>query len=189
MNRMENKDRAAAFEKVFRELYPRLCAYAVSIVRDEEDARDVVSQVFARLWEKEAGVEWSMDLKPYLYQCVYNAALNLIREEKVRSRFFEFLRQRGEVYEEEDDREENERLIVRLEETIERLPSQMKDVFLLNRVEGKTCVEIAKILGISVRTAENQVYRAMKFLREQLGGNSRDELLLLFLQDGCKALN
>ena len=86
------KERAEAFEKVFREWYPRLCAYAATIVRDGEEARDIVSQVFLRLWEKERNLEWGPGVRPYLFQCVYNAALNFIRAEKVRCRFFEFLR-------------------------------------------------------------------------------------------------
>lgn len=174
------KERAEAFERVFREMYPRLCSYAESIVRDGEEARDIVSQVFLRLWEKERGLEWGPGMKPYLFQCVYHAALNFIRAERVRCEFFEFLREHL-VEEEEEWDEEYERLIKRLEEVVGLMPPQMKEVFLLNRFEGKTCVEIAGRLGVSVRTVENQVYRAMRFLRDRLGRSSRDGLLLLFL--------
>ena len=99
------KERAEAFEKVFREWYPRLCAYAATIVRDGEEARDIVSQVFLRLWEKERNLEWGPGVRPYLFQCVYNAALNFIRAEKVRCRFFEFLRRDMEEGEEPGDEE------------------------------------------------------------------------------------
>lgn len=174
------KERAEAFEKVFREWYPRLCAYAATIVRDGEEARDIVSQVFLRLWEKERNLEWGPGVRPYLFQCVYNAALNFIRAEKVRCRFFEFLRRDMEEGEEPGD-EERERLLERVEELIGQMPEQTRAVFLLNRFEGKTCAEIAAATGVSVRTVENQVYRAMTFLRERLGGSLRDELVLLFL--------
>lgn len=119
-------------------------------------------------------------MRPYLFQCVYNAALNFIRAEKVRCRFFEFLRRDMEEREEPGD-EERERLLERVEELIGQMPEQTRAVFLLNRFEGKTCAEIAAATGVSVRTVENQVYRAMTFLRERLGGSSRDELVLLFL--------
>ena len=87
-----------------------LCAYAATIVRDGEEARDIVSQVFLRLWEKERNLEWGPGVRPYLFQCVYNAALNFIRAEKVRCRFFEFLRRDMEEREEPGD-EERERLL------------------------------------------------------------------------------
>lgn len=61
------------------------------------------------------------------------------------------------------------------------MPEQMREVFLLSRFSGKTSAEIAEQLNLSVRTVENHIYRGMKYLREELQGDSRDEMLLLFL--------
>lgn len=175
-----NENRVTAFEKVFRELYPSLCVYATSIIHNDEDARDIVSQVFVHLWTKIPHIKWDIKLKSYLFQCVHHAALNSIRAEKVRYRFFKFLQEEESLIEEEAIIHED--LLQRIEKLIEQMPPQMKAIFLLNRFEGKSCEEIAKKMNLSIRTVENHVYRAMNFLRKELQKSSPAEwLLFIFL--------
>lgn len=170
-----------AFERVFQALYSPLCFFAASIIRDDVEAEDVVQQVFVSLWEKNPELEWSMELKPFLYRSVRNAALNHIRQEEVRRRFYAFLEEQQAEYEDEGEWEEREKMYQKLDEAIAALPEQMREVFLLSRFSGKTSAEIAEQLGLSVRTVENQIYRAMKALREKLDGDSSNDLILLFL--------
>lgn len=177
-NKAENEQ---AFERIFNALYLPLCIYVSSIVHDKNEAEDIVQQVFVQLWEKNQDLEWDLGLKPYLYRCVHNAALNHIRQEAVRSRFFEFLQMQEIDYGDGEEREEMEKLYRRLDEAIAGMPEQMREVFLLSRFSGKTSAEIAEQLNLSVRTVENHIYRGMKYLREELQGDSRDEMLLLFL--------
>ena len=175
------KERAEAFEKVFREWYPRLCAYAATIVRDGEEARDIVSQVFLRLWEKERNLEWGPGVRPYLFQCVYNAALNFIRAEKVRCRFFEFLRRDMEEGEEPavpqvsldelvlltEQRERLARVWVRLTEEEQLL---LEGKYILGYEDG----ELAGMLGCkkdSVRMKLTRARRrALRLMLEEGGG-------------------
>ena len=149
---MKNKaENEQAFERVFNALYLPLCIYVSSIVHDKNEAEDIVQQVYH------------------------------IRQEAVRSRFFEFLQMQEIDYGDGEEREEMEKLYRRLDEAIAGMPEQMREVFLLSRFSGKTSAEIAEQLNLSVRTVENHIYRGMKYLREELQGDSRDEMLLLFL--------
>ena len=108
-----------AFERVFQALYSPLCFFAASIIRDDVEAEDVVQQVFISLWEKNPELEWSMELKPFLYRSVRNAALNHIRQEEVRRRFYAFLEEQQTEYEDEGEWEEREKMYQKLDEAID----------------------------------------------------------------------
>lgn len=172
------------YEKLFRDSYARLCIYAARITHQEDEAEEIVQQVFVRLWENRRKIDWTYDLSAYLFRSVRNAAFNYIRNECVRFCFYDFLFREQIDLGGENRTEDHEFLLQHLEELISLMPKQMHDIFLLNRFYGKTVQEIAEQLKISVRTVENQIYRAMKYLRERLTSSS-DRLLLLFLMDSC----
>lgn len=172
------------FETLFKELYARLCVYAESIIHDRDMAEDIVQNIFCQLWEKRDEITITDSLKSYLYRSVYNAALNTLKHEKVRLAFSDFIQKHGKVSENEIeylfDQESRDLLIRRINEIIERLPSQCRDIFLLSRFAGKKNVEIAQELHISIRTVETQLYRAMKRLREDLVHLRNSEILFFF---------
>ena len=71
-----------AFEKLFREYFPPLMSFARKILVDEDDAREVVQNVFINLWEKRENIDLSISLKSYLFTSVHNRSLNVIRDRK-----------------------------------------------------------------------------------------------------------
>ena len=170
------------FEGIYREMYVRLCVYAESIVDDDDVAKDIVQQVFVRLWERVDSIDWT-GVQAYLFRCVYNGAMNVIRHERVRHEFMEFLQKQGADEEENNPlfsiHDDREYLIQKVNELITAMPEQMKEIFLLSRFSGKKSAEIAMELNLSVRTVENQLYRAMKYLKEKLNTTNKGNLLLL----------
>ncbi len=168
------------FECVYREMYVRLCAYAESIVGDTDMAKDVVQQVFVHLWERADSIDWE-GIQAYLFRCVHNSSMNAIRHERVKHAFLEFLQNQDLVENDPLFFSENDReyLIRKMNELIHVMPEQMREIFLLSRFSGKKSVEIANQLNLSVRTVENQLYRAMKYLKEKLNTTDKRNLLLL----------
>ena len=163
------------FESLFREYFPPLMAFAGKILGDEEDAREVVHQVFINLWEKRKEVDLSTSLKSYLFTSVHNRSLNVIRDRK---KFAE-----GEMPELAGEWDvsaqiESMELEEKIRESINSLPEKCREIFELNRFSGLKYAEIATQLGISVKTVENQMTKALKILREQLG---KYLTLLMFL--------
>ena len=161
-----------AFEQLFRMWYVRLCLYAESLVRDRDVAEDLVQNLFCMLWEKHEEINIRESLQFYLYRSVYHAALNFLKHDKVKIAFWEFIQSQG-VKDENNierymDKETQEVLTKEVNRAIESLPVQCREIFLLSRFAGKKSQEIAIELGISVRTVETQLYRAMKRLREEL---------------------
>jgi RNA polymerase sigma-70 factor (family 1) len=154
-----------AFEAVFRQFFPALMTFARKYLQDEDSAREVVHIVMINLWEKREAIDASESLKPYLFKAVHNRCLNVLRD---RRKFSEEL-----VTEPLSDRDVQEQmelmeLNIRINQVIDSLPERCKEVFEMNRFEGKRYKEIAEILGISVKTVENQMSKALKILRDQL---------------------
>ena len=163
-----------AFGQLFRMWYVRLCLYAESIVRDRDMAEDLVQNLFCMLWEKREEIDIRESMKAYLYRSVYHAALNSLKHEKVKLAFWEFIQKQG-------SKDENN-----IEYFIDKENQEIvfKEINLLSRFSGKKSQEIAVELGISVRTVEAQLYRAMKRLREELAHLRGSAIFWLFLLRG-----
>ena len=163
---MEGRLEGRNFERLFRDFFPPLMAFARKILVDEDDAREVVHQVFINLWEKRNELDLSTSLKSYLFTSVHNRSLNVIRDRK---KFAS-----GEVPDVAGEWDvsaqiESMELEEKIREVIDSLPDKCREIFELNRFEGLKYGEIARQLDISVKTVENQISKALKILREQLG--------------------
>lgn len=170
-----------AFSDVFRLYYPDLFNYAGRIIRDEEQAKDVVQEVFCRLFENRLQLDVKTSLKSYLYKSVYNQCMDLIRHwkavrgyesEKALDVYLDEIIQLPEA----ELRLLNQETGDAIQQAIERLPERCREVFCLSKLEGLSNKEIAERLGISVKTVENQMTTALKRLRKDL-----EWLLLVFL--------
>ena len=156
---------SSGFERLFREYFNALMAFSRRILGDEDDAREVVHQVFIRLWEMRNDLDHSTSLKSYLFTSVHNRSLNVIRDRK------KFLSE--EVPENPGEWDvsnqiEAMELEEKIREAIDGLPERCREIFKLNRFDGLRYNEIAVQLEISVKTVENQMSKALRILRDQL---------------------
>lgn len=166
-----------AFEKIFTSYYATLVNYANTILKDWETAEDIVQQVFISIWEKKQTLEIHSSFKAMLYKSVYNACLNFIKKEQVRSNYAqESLKQPIEQASMEHSFLQKE-LQTKIETAIEQLPEQCAKIFKMSRIEQLKYAEIADRLGLSIKTIENQMGKALKILRVQL----KDYLPLIIL--------
>ncbi len=155
-----------AFEALFRLHYRPLCAFAVQYVKDGDKAEDLVQDLFFRLWMDREKTNVTSSLKSYLFQAVRNRCLNAVKVQgRVRS-----LNEEVDDGIEEDGRTEDEHAerAARVNAAIEALPEERRKVFKLSRHEGLKYHEIAERLGISIKTVENQMGKALRTLREEL---------------------
>lgn len=168
----------AAFEQTFRKYYERLCNYGASLLKDDDEAEEVVQTVFLAIWEKRADLEITLSLKSYLYRAVHNHCLNRFKHANVRETHREytafFIAQSHESVTETIHANELEE---RIEKAVCTLPEQCQKVFRMSRFQELRYQEIADQLGISIKTVENQIGKALKILRIELS----DYLPSLFL--------
>ena len=159
----------AAFEELFRSYFMPLCSFAQKFVRDVDEAKDIVHNVFINLWNKREKVDLETSLKSYLFQGVHNRCLNYIRDNK---KLVQFDAPQNEAelgkYLESRDHLESSEAEMRINKALDELPEKCKEIFLMNRFDGLKYREIAEKLDISIKTVETQMSRALKTLREKL---------------------
>ncbi len=167
-----------AFEQLFKSHYKALHAYANMLLKDLDIAEEVVQAMFLKLWEKRGVLEVQTSVKAYLYKCVYNDSLNLLKHEQVKSKYNDFtVHTMNTHHEAASNRVELSELQKELRLAMEALPEQCRLIFQMSRFEELKYREIAERLGISVKTVENQMGKALKILRLKLA----DFLILILL--------
>jgi RNA polymerase sigma-70 factor, ECF subfamily len=159
----------ADFEKLFKLQYSHLCAYANTFLKDQMASEEVVQEVMFKVWVNRESLEIKTSVQSYLFRAVRNGCLNVLKHVDIREEFKAY----NEAIRNEPQRSHEEEVIIseleqKIRHAIDLLPMERKKVFILSRYEGLSYSEIASELGISVKTVENQVGKALKFLREEL---------------------
>lgn len=158
-----------AFEGLFKSHFAELTLYATRFVEDMENAEEIVQDIFFNLWNNRLKLNINTSIKAYLYTTVRNTCLNLIKHKKVEHKYREyFSRQLHEDELQPEDWMGGNELQDKISKTIEKLPPERKKVFMMSRFDNLKYKEIAEKLDISVKTVENQMGKALKFLREEL---------------------
>ncbi len=157
-----------AFEAVFRDHYSSLAAFAMKYVRDPDVAEEIVQEMFSGIWVKHETLRIQTSMKSYLYGAVRNACLNYIKHQKVEQTYVNRTMLTAPQNDATDFLELDE-LREKIGRAMDKIPEKCREIFELNRFEGKRYKEIADELNLSLKTVENQMGKALKILREELG--------------------
>ena len=177
------KDEDKAMEYLFRRYYGFMCNAIYRVLPDKNLAEDLAQDVFYEFWKKRERVQINTSLQAYLKRAAVNKTLNYIRDRKMRFADEEELPKLENNQESSQQKLEEEELQALIRQSIDRLPERCRMVFVLSRYEELSYQEIADQLGISVKTVENQISKALKFLRETLRPFvGKGPLLLLLVQ-------
>ncbi len=156
-----------AYSAIFREHYPGLVVSATRLLTERALAEEIAQDVMLELWRRRESLVLTGPVRAYLQQATRNRALNRLRQAKTA--------QRGEVFVRgpsqspaADARAISGELQHAAVEAIASLSEPQREVFEMNRQRGLTYSEIAELLGISVKSVEARMGRALKQLREQL---------------------
>lgn len=160
---------ATVFENVFKSHFKSLHAYACTIVKDDVMAEEMVQNVFYKIWERKAHLSIQTSLTAYLYRAVYHESLNYIKHQKVKTAYQSYATVRMN---EQTDNAEKKILLGELEgrlrTALQELPEQCRTIFQMSRFEELKYKEIADRLGLSIKTVENQMGKALKLMRLKL---------------------
>ncbi|MDO8930567.1 MAG: RNA polymerase sigma-70 factor [Bacteroidota bacterium] len=171
------------FDDLFRQYSKPLFYYAAKFV-DDEAARDIVQDVFVKLWSDQS-ITIKQSLNALLFTMVRNSCLQLIEKQKVRSKYFESAKlklQEEELrfYMEEKTSMMEQELEDKLNEVLNNLPDRCRQIFTLSRFENKKNKEIAGELDISVKAVEKQITKALGIIRTEM----KDYLPVLMFLSG-----
>lgn len=158
-----------AFERLFKEHFKALHAYANVMLRDDGLAEEMVQNVFLRLWEKREQLNVQTSVKAYLYKMVHNACLNHFKHNKTKAKYENYATYAMEGQTDNAAKKlELRELEQRIAEALNDLPQQCRTIFQMSRFEELKYKEIADQLGLSVKTVENQMGKALKIMRVKL---------------------
>lgn len=175
--RIQNGDEEA-FTELVDKYSPYLYSYAVSLTRDRFQAQDIVQNIFTSLWINKEKLNLDINLRSYIYKCVYNEFIDLYRKNKSQTElellyqdmFYKHINSLSDDY--------LEKKIKILKKEIEKLPDKSKEIFLLSKSDGFTNKEISDILNLNIKGVEYHITKCYKILRNKIGEKMK---LLLFL--------
>lgn len=154
-------------ERLFRTHYRELVGFASRYVESSSVAEDAVQDVFLALWRNRNAMRDSSGIRAYLYRSTYHRCLNALRHYRIERELSPAAT--GESHEiPADTRLIGEETAAAIRMAIDRLPERSRLMFRLSREEGLTYAEIARVTGVSVKTVETQMGRALRSLRERL---------------------
>lgn len=158
-----------AYVQLFDTWYSPLCRYAYSILKDMDEAEDVVQRTFCKLWDQRDTLNIQSSINSYLYRIVHNDCLNTVHQKT--SHMVHNLNYVSNFKDSDDSLNEHlatNELQLAIDAALIALPPQCKRVFEMSRMEQLSYSEIAKQLNISTNTVENHVSKALKLLRVHL---------------------
>jgi len=158
----------AAFDTLFRATYGQLVGVTQSVVRDHAVAEEIVQDVLLELWRRREDLVVEDSLRAYLFRAARNRALNHLRHAAVERRGEPYARGDASVLPRADARVSASEINVALKRAVAELPERCREIFELSRVHGLKYSEIAQTLGISIKTVEAQMGKALRLLREAL---------------------
>ncbi|CAL1517803.1 RNA polymerase sigma-70 factor [Chitinophaga sp. MM2321] len=158
-----------AFEELYKRFWGVLYLQAYRILTQEEDAQDIVQEVFTALWTKAANIQLSGSLAAYLYAATRNRVLNMLASKRTYQTHLSSLKHFLSGTNNNSLQYITEKEITaRMEREIRALPAKMREVFELSRKTSLTHKEIAHQLQLSQETVKKQISNAIRTLRHKM---------------------
>lgn len=158
------------FEQFFRAFYKPLLSYAYRFFDDQQDAEEIIQDLFLKFWEKRAKLEITSSLTSYLFRAVRNNCLQAIKYQKNKTKYQAYIKNQTNDYQDSEPLEflEYTELNEKVNYILSELPDRCQEIFKLNRFQGLKYKEIALELSISIKTVEANMSKALKHFRASL---------------------
>ena len=157
------------FDKIYVSYYPRLIRFAREYVVLEEDAENIVQDIFLFLWEKRDVLNIEVSLMSYMFSLVKHRCLDYLRHNNVVEDYKKEFNLKLSALEQLDSSvSSDDNIEDAINNAINKLPERCREIFLKCKMEGKKYREIAGEMNLSVNTIENQMSIALKKLRIEL---------------------
>ena len=160
----------SSFQKLFYQFHDQLFRFVVYRVQDADIAKDITQETFLRIWDKRESLQPEKSFFSLLARISTNLCYDHFRYSEVRLRNKDRIPQYGKSHFDNPEEVVQAQAIEKIIRTLvnEKLPQKCRIIFVLSRIEGFSNQEISIKLGLSIRTVENQIYRALKILKKHM---------------------
>jgi RNA polymerase sigma-70 factor (ECF subfamily) len=182
---MLRQGRHEAFEKLFMRYGQKIFIFSLSYLKSEADAGEVVQEVFLKVWDKRLSLRDDASFQSYLFTIAYNSIKKSFNKKAKEDRFKLELADALDSGQSAVDYENNYQLVTeKLALFIDEMPEKRKKIFIQRKKQGKPVRQIAAEMELSVKTIENQITEAMKYLKKRFEDELPGGLLFyaLFLE-------
>ncbi len=159
-----------AFDLIYHFYYNKLFGFVYNHIKIEDDSKEIVQEVFVRLWENRNKIKNLTLFNSYIYTISYNSIIDYFRERAREDKYIDYIKSIQKDYSEDkiiNSIDYNE-LADRVDTLINKLPNKQKEVFILSRKQHLSQKEISERLKISIKTVETHISRALSYLRKNL---------------------
>ena len=176
------KGEKKAYEEIYTEFFGVLYHLCLHYLHNEKIAEELVQDTFLKLWEIRETLNEQINIRSFLYTITKNNCLNHLRNQKISLKHQENMKYlemqfNYEALEKLGNYIQFEELRNKIDEAISKLPSEIIETFRLSRFEEFSYKEIAEQQGISIKTVEARISKALRILRVEL----KDYLPLIYL--------
>lgn len=161
-----------AFREIFERYTPQLHPFVLGIVKENAIAREIVQEVFLRLWLNRKTLADIGKPSSWLYRIASNLSLTWFRRRNLEAQILQTINQEGAQDAEQEERLHVKELQELIQQAINQLPPKRRTIFTLSREQGLGRKEIAQHLQLSENTVKNQLVIALKFIQEYVQQNS-----------------
>ena len=176
------KDDQQAFTEIYNRYAESLAGFAASKLYNLDDARDILHDMFIKLWEGRDQLNVTSTLQSYLFAVIRHRIIDKIRKNITREEYAAMRQSLADGYEPGVEQQIAEKeLKQQIQQALNELPPRVKEIYQLSREQNLTNKEIAEKLDLSEQTVKNQLSVALKYLRQSLGGLASLAFMLWWL--------
>lgn len=173
----------AAFNAIYNKYSYKLHEFVLMYLKQEEDAEEIVQEVFIKIWESRGKIDIYSSFESFLFTIAYNATISLLRKRVSENKSREYLKSQQQIDTAEQviDEIQFQELNQKVQSLLEQLTQRQKEIYLLSREDGLTHKEIAQKLNISESTVNNHLVTTLKYLKSHIDSSLAINVLFLCL--------
>lgn len=177
------KGNMVAFDAIYNKYCHKLHRFVLMYLKQEEDAEEIVQEVFIKIWQSREKIDAYASFESYLFTIAYNATMSLLRKRLSETKSKEYLKSLQQINSAEQaiDELQYKELREKVNSLLNQLTPRQKEIYILSREEGLTHEEIAKKLKIAESTVNNHLVTALKFLKSNIGNRLAVSMLFVML--------
>jgi RNA polymerase sigma-70 factor, ECF subfamily len=169
------------YDYIFHYYYSGLVVFVQKYIQDQNIAEDIVQEFFVKLWINRERLQIETNLKSYFFSSIKNRCIDYLRHELIKGKVEKRLLEKVQNLNDEHNLLIESELRDQINAAINKLPLVCREIFIMNRFEGMKPAEIAEKKGLSVRTVETHIGKALKILRKELSGYLPASLVAIIL--------